>query len=71
MKALFLQVFFLRQTQFLTHNSTVLRLGTLSFQWMFEVSTKYTLSHNDRIVVLEMRLHSDFPILYRAALHGN
>jgi len=35
-KALFLEGFFLRQTLFLwflTHNSTVLRLGTLSFRW--------------------------------------
>jgi hypothetical protein len=30
-----------------------------------EVPTKYPLSHNDRIFVLES------PMLYRAALHGN
>jgi len=36
-----------------------------------EVPTKYPLSHNDRIVVLEMRLHSEIPMLYRPALHGN
>jgi len=35
-----------------------------------EVPTKYLLSHNDRIVVLEIRLHSESPMLYRSALHG-
>jgi len=36
-----------------------------------EVPTKYPLSPNDRIVVLEIRLHSKSPMLYRPALHGN
>jgi len=36
-----------------------------------EVPTKYQLSHNDRIVVFENRLHSENPMLYRPALHGN
>jgi len=36
-----------------------------------EVPTKYPLSHNDRIVVLEICLHSESPIIYRPALHGN
>jgi len=36
-----------------------------------EVPTKYQLSHNDRTVVLEIRLHSESPMLYRPALHGN
>ena len=36
-----------------------------------EVPTKYPLSHNDRIVVLEIRLRSERPMLYRPALHGN
>ena len=36
-----------------------------------EVPMKYPLSHNDRIVVLEIRLHSEGPMLYRPALHGN
>jgi len=36
-----------------------------------EVLTKYPLSRNDRIVVLEIRLHSESPMLYRPALHGN
>jgi hypothetical protein len=36
-----------------------------------EVPTKYQLSHNDRIVVFERRLHSKSPMLYRPALHGN
>jgi hypothetical protein len=36
-----------------------------------EVPTKYQLSHNDRIIVFENRLHSKSPMLYRPALHGN
>jgi len=36
-----------------------------------EVPTKYLLSHNGRTVVLEIRLHSESPMLYRPALHGN
>ena len=36
-----------------------------------EVPTKYPLSHNDRTVVLAIRLHSESPMLYRSALHGN
>ena len=36
-----------------------------------EMPTKYPLSHNDKIVVLEIRLHSESPMLYRPALHGN
>jgi len=35
------------------------------------VPTKYPLSHNDRIVIFEIRLHSESPMLYRPALHGN
>jgi hypothetical protein len=56
--------------QFLTHNSTVLRLGTLSFRWILKCRRNIR-CHNDRIVVLEIRLHSERPMLYRAALHGN
>jgi hypothetical protein len=36
-----------------------------------ELPTKYQLSHNDRIVVFENRLHSESPMLYKPALHGN
>ena len=36
-----------------------------------EVPTKYPLSHNDRTVVLEIRLHSESPMLYRPAINGN
>ena len=36
-----------------------------------EVPTEYPLSHNDRFIVLEIRLHSEGPMLYRPALHGN
>jgi hypothetical protein len=35
-----------------------------------EVLTKYPMSHN-RIIVLEIHLHSKSPILYRPELHGN
>jgi len=47
----------------------VLRLGTL-VPMNIEVPTKYPLSQ-DRIVVLEIRLHSKSPILYRPAFHDN
>jgi hypothetical protein len=55
--------------KFLTHNSTVLRLGTL-VPMNIEVLTKYLLSHNDRIV-FEIHLHSESAMLYKPALHGN
>jgi len=48
----------------------VLRLGTL-VPMNIEVPTKYQLSHNDRIVVFEIRLHNQSPMLYGPALHGN
>jgi hypothetical protein len=48
----------------------VLRLGKL-IPIKIEVPTKYQLSHNDRIVVFENRLHSENPLLYRPTLHGN
>jgi len=59
--------------QFLTHNSTVLRLGHCRSDELMniEVPAKYPLSHNNRIVVLETCLHSESPLLYRPALHGN
>jgi len=47
----------------------ILRLGTL-VPMNIEVPTKYPLSQ-DRIVILENRLHSKSPMLYRPALHGN
>jgi hypothetical protein len=46
----------------------VLRLGTL-VPMNIEVLMKYQLSH-DRIVVFEITLHSNSPMLYRPALHG-
>jgi hypothetical protein len=46
-----------------------LRLGTL-VPMDIEVPTKYPLSHNDRIV-FENRVHSENPLFYRPALHGN
>ena len=33
--------------------------------------TKYPQSHNDTIIVLDIRLHSESTMLYRTALHGN
>jgi hypothetical protein len=48
----------------------VLRLGTL-VPMNVKMPTKYQLSHNDRIVVFENRLHSENPMLYKPALHGN
>jgi hypothetical protein len=47
----------------------VLRLGTF-VSMNIEVPTKYPLSH-DRIIVFEIRLHSESPMLYRPVLHGN
>jgi len=47
----------------------VLRLGTL-VPINIEVPTKYPLSQ-DRVVVIENRLHSKRPMLYRPALHDN
>jgi hypothetical protein len=47
----------------------VLRLGTL-VPMNIEVLAKYQLSHDDRIVVFENRLHSKNPMLYRPVLHG-
>jgi len=44
--------------QFLTHNSTVLPLDTV-VPMNIEVPTKYPQSHNDRTVVLAIRLHSE------------
>jgi hypothetical protein len=48
----------------------VLRLGTL-VPMNIKVPTEYQLSHNDRIFVFEIHLHSESPMLYRPALHGN
>jgi hypothetical protein len=47
-----------------------LRLGTL-VPINIEVPTKYQLSHNYRIVVFEIRIHSKSPMLYRPALHDD
>jgi len=41
------------------------------FPMNIEVPTKYLLSQNDIIVVLEIRLHSESAMLYRPAIHGN
>ena len=35
-----------------------------------EEPTKNPLSHSDRTVVLEIRLHSENPTVYRPALYG-
>jgi len=48
----------------IARRNTVVRMN-------IEVPTKYLLSHNARTVVLEIRLHSESPMLYRPALHGN
>jgi len=63
-------VFFVHLALEISLEEEVLRLGTL-VAMNIEVSTKYQLSHNDRIVVFENRLHSENPMLYRPALHGN
>jgi hypothetical protein len=48
----------------------VLRLGTL-VSMNIEVPTKYQLRHNDRILVFKNHLHSENPMHYSPALHGN
>jgi hypothetical protein len=48
----------------------LLPLGTL-VPMNIEVLTKYQLRNNDRILVFENCLHSENPMLYRPALHGN
>jgi hypothetical protein len=54
----------------ISSEAEVLRLGTL-VPMNIEVPTKYQLTHNDRIVVFENCLHSEKPMLYRPAFHGN
>ena len=71
-KAVFLEAFFLQQMLFLSavshpqqhSNATKDTVVSMSI----EVPTKYSLIHNDRIVVLEIRLHIHSPMLYRPAL---
>ena len=53
----------------ISSEEAVLRLGTL-VPMNIEVPTKYPL-REDRIVVLEIRLHSKSPMLYRPALNDN
>jgi len=53
----------------ISSEDNVLRLGTL-VSMNIEVPMKYPLSQ-DRIVVIENRLHSKSPMLYRPALHDN
>jgi len=61
--------FFVHLALEISPEEEVLRLGTL-ISMNIEVLTKYQLSHNDRIVVFENRVHSKKPMLYRPALHG-
>ena len=61
---------FVHLTLEISQEEEVLPLGTL-VPMNIEVPTKYRLSHKDRIVVFENRLHSKSPMLYRPALHGN
>ena len=75
MKALFLDVFFFTAdavSQKFSHPqqySIVTRDTVVPMN--IEVPMKYPLSHNARTVVLEIRLHSKSPMLYRPLLHGN
>jgi hypothetical protein len=61
---------FVRLAHEISPEEEVLRLGTL-IPMNIEVPTKYQLSHNDRIVDFKNSLHSENPMLYRPALHGN
>jgi len=73
-KALFLDVFFLRQKCFpeVSHPQqySIVTWDTV-VPMNAEVPAKYPLHHNDRTVVLEIRLHSESAMLYRPALYGN
>ena len=74
MKALFLDVFFCDRSCFseVSHPQqyTIVTRDTV-VPMNIEVPAKYPLSHNDRIFVLAISLHSESPMLYRPALHGN
>jgi len=74
-KALFLDVFFLRQTLFFSEVSHPQQYSIATRDTVvpmnIEELTKYLLSHNARTIVLEIRLHSESPLLYRPLLHGN
>ena len=52
--------FFVHIALDISSEEEVLRLGTL-VPMKIEAPTKYLLSHNDRIVVIENRLHSEKP----------
>ena len=56
--------------QFLPHNGTVLRLGTLSFRWILKGRRNIRWVTTTELFVLEI-LHSESPMLYRPALRGN
>jgi hypothetical protein len=62
--------FFVRLSLEISSGKEVLRLGTL-VPLNIELPKKYQLSHNERIVVFKNCLHSENPMLYRPALHGN
>jgi hypothetical protein len=62
-------LFFVHLALEISPEEEILRLGTL-IPMNIEVPTKYQLNY-DRIVVFENRLHSENPMLYRPALHGN
>ena len=75
MKAVFLDIFFFRQTLFFSEVSHSQQYSFATRDTVVPINieelTKYPLSHNTRTVVLEIRLHSESPMLYRPLLHGN
>ena len=75
MQDLFLEFSFLWQTLFLWYFSPTAvhycDYGHCRSEKNIELLTKYPLSQNDRIVVFEIRLRSESPMLYRPELHGN
>jgi hypothetical protein len=73
-KAVFLEVLFCHKRSFSEdsppHQYSIATRDTV-VPINIKVPTKYPLSQNDTIVVFEMHLHSESPMLYRQALHGS
>jgi hypothetical protein len=81
LKAVFLEVFFFAadavSLKFLTHNSTVLWLGTLLFRWILKCWRNICWVTMTESLFLKYNcnssrcFHSENPMLYRPVLHSN
>ena len=65
MKALFLDVFFFCGSEVSNPQQYSIATRDTVIPMNIEVTTKYLPSHDDRIVVLEIRLNSESPMLYK------